>query len=171
VDFQRDEVDMAVRYGRGNWPGLRTSWLMAEDMFPVCSPLLQQGERPLRSPEDLAHHTLLHATVSREDWQLWLTAAGLPVSLATRRGLSFDQSFMAIQAAVEGLGVALGRTRFVEADIEAGRLVVPFDMVLPADAGFYIVAPEATADLPKIALFRDWLIGSVGPGAVAPPPP
>jgi LysR family transcriptional regulator, glycine cleavage system transcriptional activator len=117
------------------------------------------------------HHTLLHATVSREDWQLWLTAAGQPVSLATRRGLSFDQSFMAIQAAVEGLGVALGRTRFVEADIAAGRLIVPFDVVLPADAGFYIVAPEQTADTPKITLFRDWLIGSVAPGAVAPPPP
>ena len=133
---------MAVRYGRGTWPGLRTDWLMAEDMFPVCSPSLLTGRQPLRTPEDLAHHTLLHATVSREDWQLWLTAAGLPVSLATRRGLSFDQSFMAIQAAVEGLGIALGRTRFVEADIAAGRLVVPFDVVLPADAGFYIVAPE-----------------------------
>jgi len=171
VDFQREEVDIAVRYGRGAWPGLRAHWLMAEEIFPVCSPDLPRDERPLRTPDDLAFHTLLHTTTSREDWQLWLTAAGLPVSLATRRGLSFDQSFMAIQAAVEGLGVALGRTRFVEADIEAGRLVVPFDMVLPADAGFYIVAPEATADLPKIALFRDWLIGSVGPGAVAPPPP
>ena len=64
-----------------------------------------------------------------------------------------------------GLGVALGRTRLVEADIAAGRLVVPFDVVLPADAGFYIVAPEATADTPKIALFRDWLIGSVAPRA------
>jgi LysR family glycine cleavage system transcriptional activator len=144
---------------------------MAEGMFPVCSPELQQGEKPLLKPEDLEHHTLLHATASREDWQLWLTAVGLPMSLATRRGLSFDQSFMAIQAAVDGLGVALGRTRFVEADIAAGRLVVPFNVVLPADAGFYIVAPEATADTSKIALFRQWLIGSVEPGAVAPPPP
>ena len=143
--------------GRGHVPGVQ--------------PVAADRRVAAAHPEDLAHHTLLHATVSREDWQLWLTAAGLPVSLATRRGLSFDQSFMAIQAAVEGLGVALGRTRFVEADIAAGRLVVPFDVVLPADAGFYIVAPEATADLPKIALFRDWLIGSVAPGGVAPPPP
>ncbi|MBV9523691.1 MAG: hypothetical protein JO010_12905, partial [Alphaproteobacteria bacterium] len=170
VDFRREEVDMAVRYGRGNWPGLRAQWLMAEDIFPVCSPALLAGEKPLRRPEDLMHHTLLHATVSREDWQLWLTAAGLPAAFATRRGLSFDQSFMAIQAAVDGLGVALGRTRFVEADIAAGRLVVPFDVVLPAEAGFYIVAPEETADAPKIAMFRDWLIGSVAPGATAPPP-
>jgi LysR family transcriptional regulator, glycine cleavage system transcriptional activator len=161
VDFRREDVDMAVRYGRGSWPGLRAHWLMAEDIFPVCSPALLAQDKPLRCPEDLAHHTLLHATVSREDWQLWLTAAGLPVSMATRRGLSFDQSFMAIQAAVDGLGVALGRTRFVEADIAAGRLVVPFELVLPADAGFYIVAPEETADAPNIALFRDWLIGQV----------
>jgi len=161
---------MAVRYGRGNWPGLRAQWLMAEELFPVCSRALLNGAKPLRRPEDLAHHTLLHATVSREDWQLWLTAAGLPVSIASKRGLTFDESFMAVQAAVDGHGIAMGRTLYVEADIAAGRLVVPFDVVLPADAGFYIVAPEETADTPKIALFRDWLIGSVAPGSLAPPP-
>jgi LysR family transcriptional regulator, glycine cleavage system transcriptional activator len=170
VDFQREEIDMAVRYGRGDWPGLRAHWLMAEDIFPVCSPALLKGPNPLKRPEDLAHHTLLHATLSREDWQLWLTAAGLPTELAQRRGLTFDQSFMCIEAAIEGLGVALGRSAFVEADIAQGRLVVPFDVVLPAEAGFYIVAPEETADDPKIALFRDWLIKSVTPGAKAPPP-
>ena len=171
VDFRREEVDMAIRYGRGSWPGLRADWLMAEEFFPVCSPALLRGEKPLRRPADLERHTLLHATVSREDWQLWLTAAGLPTSLALRRGLSFDQSFMAIQAAIDGLGVALGRTPLVEADIAAGRLVVPFDVVLPDEAGFYIVAPEETADAPKIALVRNWLIASVTPGSRAPPPP
>lgn len=170
VDFNREAVDMAVRYGHGKWPGVRADWLMAEDMFPVCSPALLDGAHPLRGPQDLEHHTLLHATVSREDWQLWLTAAGLPATWATRRGLSFDQSFMATQAAMDGLGVALGRSNFVEDDIAAGRLVVPFDIVLPAQAGFYVVAPEANADAPKIKLFRDWLMQSVGPGAVAPPP-
>src|ERR1700686_1093912 len=87
VDFRREEVDMAVRYGHGSWPGLRANWLMAEHIFPGCSPLLLKDPRPLRRPEDLAHPTLLHTTVSREDWQLWLTAAGLPLSIATRRGL------------------------------------------------------------------------------------
>ena len=115
VDFQREEVDLAVRYGRGSWPGVRAQWLMAEDIFPVCSPALLNGAKPLRRPEDLAHHTLLHTTVLREDWQLWLTAAGLPVSLALRRGLSFDLSLMALQAAMDGLGVALGRSRLVDA--------------------------------------------------------
>jgi LysR family glycine cleavage system transcriptional activator len=167
VDFRREEVDMAVRYGHGNWSGLRAHWLMAEDIFPVCSPALLR-RKSLQRPEDLAHHTLLHATVAREDWQLWLTAAGQPVSLALRRGLTFDQSFMALQAAIDGLGVALGRSHLVEADLADGRLVVPFDLVLPADAGFYVVAPEETADMPKIALFRDWLMRSVAAGAERP---
>jgi LysR family transcriptional regulator, glycine cleavage system transcriptional activator len=164
VDFQREEVDMAVRYGRGNWSGLRTQWLMAEDVFPVCSPALMKGPKPLRRPEDLVHHTLLHTSVGREDWQLWLTAAGLPVSLALRRGLSFDQSVMALQAAMDGLGIALCKKSLVDAEIVAGRLVVPFDVVLPADAGYYVVAPEETADTRKITLFRDWLLRSVAEG-------
>jgi LysR family glycine cleavage system transcriptional activator len=166
VDFRRDEVDMAVRYGRGSWPGLRAHWLMAEHIFPVCSPSPPSDGKPLRRPEDLAHHTLLHTTVSREDWQLWLTASGLPISIAARRGLMFDQGFMAVQAAMEGLGVALGRTHLVEADIAAGRLIAPFDVVLPQDAGYYVVAPEATADTPKINLFREWLMQSATPGAL-----
>jgi LysR family transcriptional regulator, glycine cleavage system transcriptional activator len=161
VDFRREQVDMAVRYGRGNWPGLRADWLMAEDILPVCSPALLTGPKPLRRPEDLAHHTLLHASASREGWQLWLTAAGLPVSLAARRGLTFDQDFMTIQAAIDGLGVALGSTAYVEADVAAGRLVVPFAMKLPADAGFYVVVPEETADAPNVALLRNWLLDSV----------
>jgi LysR family transcriptional regulator, glycine cleavage system transcriptional activator len=169
VDFRRDEVDMAVRFGRGHWPGLRADWLMAEHIFPVCSPALLNSGKPLRRPQDLAHHTLLHTMVSREDWQLWLTAAGLPVSIAARRGLTFDQGFMAVQAATEGLGVALGRTHLVEADIAAGRLVAPFDMELPQDAGYYVVTPETTAEAPKIALFRQWLIASATPGALAQP--
>jgi LysR family transcriptional regulator, glycine cleavage system transcriptional activator len=165
VDFQREEVDMALRYGRGSWPGLRTQWLMAEDTLPVCSPALMSGPRPLRRPEDLVHHTLLHTSAcGREDWQLWLTAAGLPASLALRKGLSFDQGFLALQAAIDGLGIALSKRTLVDADIVAGRLVVPFDVILPADAGYYIVAPEETADTSKIALFRDWLLHSVTKG-------
>jgi LysR family glycine cleavage system transcriptional activator len=161
VDFAREEVDMAVRYGHGDWPGLRADWLMAEDLYPVCSPALLSGAKPLRRPEDLVHHTLLHTTLSRENWQLWLTAAGQPPALAQRRGLSFDDTMPAIEAAIAGLGVALVRTAYVAADLAAGRLVKPFDIVLPDQAGFYVVAPEASANTPKIARFRDWLIASM----------
>jgi LysR family glycine cleavage system transcriptional activator len=106
----------------------------------------------------------------RDDWRLWLTAAGLPVSIAAQRGLTFDMSFLAIQAAVEGLGVALGRQQLVEGDLAAGRLVAPFDTVLPQDAGYYVVTPEATADAPKIILFRNWLIASAASASLAEPP-
>ncbi len=170
VDFRREEVDVAVRYGHGSWPGLRAHWLMAERIFPVCSPALLKGARPLLDPGDLAHHTLLHTSVYRDDWELWLTAAGLPQAIAGRRGLTFDLGFMAIQAAIEGLGVALGRVHMVEADIAAGRLIAPFDTALPQDAGYYVVSPEATADSRKVALFRDWLIASATPGALAATP-
>src|ERR1700760_1946222 len=101
VDFRQDEVDIAVRYGRGHWPGVRARWLMAERVFPVCAPGLLNGPAPLRQPADLANHTLLHATVSRDDWRLWLTAAGLPVSIAARRRLAFDQTLLAIPGALE----------------------------------------------------------------------
>ena len=161
VDFRREEIDMAIRYGHGSWPGVRADWLMSEDIFPVCSPALLQGERALKRPEDLAQHTLIHNTGLREDWQLWLTAAGLPAAFAQKRGLVFSESFMALQAAIDGLGVALARTPFVEADLREGRLIAPFDLVLPDKAGFYVVAPEETADTPKIKLFRDWLVASV----------
>ena len=77
VDFQRDDVDAAIRYGRGHWPGLRADWLMADELFPVCSPALLTGDKPLRCPEDLADHTLLHTSSGNDDdWRLWLTAAG-----------------------------------------------------------------------------------------------
>ncbi|HWI27167.1 MAG TPA: transcriptional regulator GcvA [Stellaceae bacterium] len=168
VDFRREEVDLAIRYGRGSWPGLDARWLMAEDIFPVCSPAVLKSGKPLKRPQDLAQHTLIHGSLTREDWQLWLTAAGLPTALATRPGLTFDLSLMAIQAAIDGLGVALGRTPFVEADIAAGRLVVPFDVKLPAEAGYYVVAPEEAAETPKIAVFRDWLIGVAARSPVVP---
>jgi LysR family transcriptional regulator, glycine cleavage system transcriptional activator len=168
VDFRREEIDLAIRYGSGRWPGLRADWLMSEHMFPVCSPALLDGARPLGRPEDLAHHTLLHVNLYRDEWLLWLTAAGLPATLATRPGLTFDLGLMALQAAIDGLGVALGRTPFVANDIAAGRLVVPFDVVLPSEAGFYVVAPQQTADTQKIAQFRDWLISAASNSVTRP---
>src|SRR5215216_3308516 len=99
VDFQRDNVDAAIRYGRGQWAGLRADWLMADELFPVCSPSLLRGDKPLRSPQDLAHHTLLHSSGGYDDdWRLWLTAAGLPTNISQQPGLSFDLIFMTVQA-------------------------------------------------------------------------
>ncbi|BAL74101.1 transcriptional regulator GcvA [Bradyrhizobium cosmicum] len=161
VDFQRDNVDAAIRYGRGQWPGLRADWLMADELFPVCSPSLLRGDKPLRKPEDLRGHPLLHTSnANSDDWRLWLTAAGLPVDIARQPGITFDMIFMTIQAAIDGIGVAMGRTSYVQDDIAKGRLVVPFKIALPADAGFYLVAPEGRREAPKLAAFRTWMIAA-----------
>jgi LysR family transcriptional regulator, glycine cleavage system transcriptional activator len=161
VDFRSGDVDAAIRYGRGNWAGLRADWLMADEMFPVCSPVLLQGDKPLRCPEDLANFALLHSSGGYDDdWRLWLTAAGLPADISKQPGLTFDLILMTVQAAIDGIGVAMGRTSYVQADIAKGRLVVPFKIALPTDAGFYLVSPEAKADPPKLRAFRQWLIAS-----------
>jgi LysR family glycine cleavage system transcriptional activator len=167
VDFKSGDVDAAIRYGRGQWPGLRADWLMDDQLFPVCSPALLTGDKPLRCPEDLAAHTLLTTSGGYDDdWRLWLTAAGQPD--IARPGLSFDLIFMTIQAAIDGLGVAMGRTSYVEADIAKGRLVVPFKIKLPDDWGFYLVSPKATADSPKLAAFRHWLTAATRGGQARP---
>jgi LysR family transcriptional regulator, glycine cleavage system transcriptional activator len=161
VDFQRDNVDAAIRYGRGQWPGLRADWLMADELFPVCSPSLLRGDKPLRCPEDLKSHMLLHTSnANSDDWRLWLTAAGLPADIARQPGITFDMIFMTIQAAIDGIGVAMGRTSYVSDDIAKGRLVVPFRIALPADAGFYLVSPEGRREAPKLAAFRQWMIAA-----------
>ena len=126
VDFKSGDVDAAIRYGRGQWPGLHADWLMADQLFPVCSPALLTGDKPLRRPEDLADRTLLHSSGGYDDdWRLWLTAAGLPPDISKQPGLTFDLIFMTVQAAIDGIGVAMGRTSYVETDIAKGRLAVP----------------------------------------------
>jgi LysR family glycine cleavage system transcriptional activator len=162
IDFKSGDVDAAIRYGRGHWPGVRADWLIADQLFPVCSPALLAGKKPLRKPEDLADHVLLHSIAGNDDdWRLWLTAAGLPANLSKQPGVTFDLAFMTVQAAIDGIGVAIGRTSYVEADIAKGRLVVPFKITLPADAGFYLVSPAGKADPPKLKAFREWLTASV----------
>ncbi|HLZ05596.1 MAG TPA: transcriptional regulator GcvA [Bradyrhizobium sp.] len=165
VDFKSGDVDAAIRYGRGHWPGLRAEWLMADEVFPVCSPALIAGNRPLRMPEDLREHVLLHTSGNGDDWRQWLTAAGLPADISKLRGITFDMAFMTVQAAIDGIGVAMGRTSYVQDDIAKGRLVVPFDIALPADAGFYLVTPEGAMEPPKLKAFRQWLLTSAKNGS------
>lgn len=161
VDLAREGMDLAIRYGRGRWPGLRAERLsMSDDFFPVCSPTLLRGPVPLRTPADLASHTLLYVEYERYEWQSWLDAAGVPG--VVKNGLTFDVAYMALQAAIVGLGVALGYRPYVAADIAAGRLAAPFEMFMPAAAGFdaYVVYSEATVLTPDASVFRDWLLTS-----------
>ncbi len=160
TDFQRDDVDLVVRYGKGVWDGVHTVRMMTEDIYPVCSPALVVGPRALRQPEDLRHHTLLHDD-AEVDWAMWLLAAGM-ADIESAHGPFFTDSAMVIQAAIAGQGVALARGALAADDIAAGRLVKPFDFVIPAEYAYYILGLEANRDRPKIAAFRDWLLEEAG---------
>lgn len=164
VDLAREEVDVAVRFGSGVYPGLQTDQLFEEEVFPVCSPQLLEALKPLREPADLRHHTLIHEDWQAQagswpDWASWLLAAGI-TDIDPSRGMRFRQVALAIQAAVEGQGVALGQTSLVGDDLAAGRLVRPFDLSLkgPARFAYYLVSPRATADRPLVKAFREWML-------------
>lgn len=156
VDFRKGAIDAAIRYGRGDWKGLQADFLMSDEIFPVCSPALA---KTLSTPADLARHTMLQVSgVTADDWSTWLSAAGQPLQLAEGPRLTFDLAMMAVQAAVDGQGVCIGRSTYVEDDLRAGRLVVPFDLRLKDEAGFYLVTPRETAQAKKIVAFRTWLL-------------
>lgn len=156
VDFASEDVDMAVRHGEGVWPELHVARLCREELFPACSPRLLEGTHPLRTPADLRHHALLHLD-HRQDWQKWLAAAGID-GVDLSRGVVFNQASMAIRAAVDGQGVALARTALAALLLLESRLVRPFPLALPVPYAYYIVCPKATAERPKIALMRNWLL-------------
>jgi LysR family glycine cleavage system transcriptional activator len=155
VDLARGQVDLAIRYGNGNWPGLRAEQWMTEDIFPVCSPDLVGGPVPLRTPADLRHQTLLHDDM-RVNWRVWLDAAGVE-GVDAETGPGFTDSRLVLQAAIGGHGVALARSLLVADDLAAGRLVRPFEVALPAGYAYYIVTAPEDWDRPKVRAFREWL--------------
>lgn len=160
ADFEHDDIDLAIRWGAGNYPGLASYRFMTEELFPICSPaLVKEGPHPLRRPEDLRYHTLLHDDI-RTDWRMWLTAAGVE-GVDVERGPRFNYSNMVQQAAIEGQGVALGRSSLAHDALEQGLLVRPFDFTLPGEYAYYIVCPTYATGWPKVIAFREWLFSEV----------
>jgi LysR family glycine cleavage system transcriptional activator len=156
VDFAREDVDLAIRHGDGTWPALHATRLCEEEIFPVCSPLLLKGRRALKAPADLAHHALLHVN-DASHWNGWLRHFRVK-GVDGARGMVLNQASMAIDAAIQGQGVAMARTALAAWDLLGGRLVRPFRQALAAPFAMWIVCPRATAELPKIATFRQWLL-------------
>jgi LysR family glycine cleavage system transcriptional activator len=163
VDFDRDEVDVAIRFGAGKYPGLGVEYLMGEEVFPVCAPSLLEGEHPLKLPEDLQHHHLLHDGTLQfgdltPDWRMWLQAAGVE-NVNPNYGMTLRPGSMVVEAAIEGQGVALGRRSLVANDLATGRLVRPFALSLPVSSFSHWLAykPEAIRR-PKVKAFRDWIM-------------
>jgi LysR family glycine cleavage system transcriptional activator len=175
ADFEREEVDVAIRHGCGTYEGLRGDLLMREDFFPVCSPtLLARGPR-LQEPADLSQHILLHQqnvltrnerdqSVDQLDWASWLAKIGAS-GIDAQRGLYFSFSHMTLQAAAAGQGVALASSAYLGDDLETGRLVRPFgDLSVRGPDGFFIVCPHLTADREKVVVFRSWALKEVASG-------
>lgn len=161
LDFTRNDYDLAIRFGRGHYPDLHAEMCLAVNVFPVCSPALMEGPHPLREPSDLRHHTLLHdastyADASNPHWATWLRHAGVE-DIDASRGLSFTPSHLVINAAIDGLGVALAKDGWVGQDLAQGRLVRPFDISLPVESAYYMLFPSHRAKDVRIATFADWL--------------
>jgi DNA-binding transcriptional LysR family regulator len=157
LDHGEGKVDAEIRYGWGDWPKHEAVLLLREEIFPVCAPKLAAA---LSSPDGLRASDLLHVPGYAEDWDAWLAHAGVP-GIDTSQGASFDQSIMAIRAAIEGKGVLLGRSALVEREIAAGLLVAPFGNRLQSSGGYWFLTPARKARAAKVDAFRDWLLNMV----------
>lgn len=162
VGFSPEEGDVGIRFGSNNFPGCRVVKLFEEEVFPVCAPMLLEGENPIREPADLLHHTLLHHVQHEIDksypsWATWLRSYGLKVD-GDLPGPHISPHWMLLEAAAAGQGVAMAKATVVEADLVSGRLVRLFDDAVHVGQAYWLIAPEETADKPKIRTFRDWLV-------------
>ena len=165
IDYERDNLDIGVRYGMGDYPGLIVEKLLDSAATPVCNPNLLEGPYKLDDPEDLANFTLLHDDSpllgeTDADWAMWLMAAGAP-QVDASHGLRFDSASSCMNAAVEGVGVALGRTALIDKDIAEGRLIRLFELSLPSNFGYYVAYPKQSRNKPKVMIFRDWLFEEI----------
>lgn len=164
VDFVAQGVDIGVRYGAGIWPGLTAEKLMDEEIYPVCSPALAKQFGKRQRPADLADQTLIHDLSMDSDagfpsWSAWLKKAGVAKAAATR-GTRINNSAAVLQAAIDGRGIALARSAMAHDDVAAGRLLRLFPQVeYSSTLAYYIVYRPECAALPRLAAFRDWLLG------------
>ena len=167
VDFALQEVDIGVRYGSGTWAGLMSEKLMEEEMYPVCSPQLLQGKKPL----DLTQETLIHdrsmdGYIGFASWSDWLKQAGLTeenlTKIDTSRGMQINNSAAVLQAVINGHGIALARSVMADDDIAAGRLVRLFpEVTFISPLAYYVVYQPKSVNMIKIKAFRDWLFEEV----------
>jgi LysR family transcriptional regulator, glycine cleavage system transcriptional activator len=145
-----------IKLGHGNWDGLRSEPLFEADLIPVCAPALAKS---VRTPKHLAKFELLRVAHAAEDWPRWLAAAGIDgVSAA---GPMFEFYGQALQAAADGLGVAIGIRPYIDDDLRAGRLVAPFPQTVPKGSRWWLIYDAARADEPAFGTFRDWLLAEV----------
>ncbi len=162
TDFSMADADLAIRYGRGQYDGLKSEKLLDETVLPVCSPRLLEGDGALSRPEDLRHHTLIHDESSENDpscpdWASWLRAHGVS-GVDGLRGPRFNQAILVIEAAAAGRGVALAKRAIAASDLAAGRLVAPFAQgSTQIDFGYWLVWPKGRHLTPDVRAFIKWI--------------
>lgn len=157
VDFEREDIDAAIRLGDGTWPSVKAYPLVKNELTPVCSPRLLIKEPCRINPESLTNKTLLHSLARPDDWANWLKAAGAN-TVSAYSGLKYESSVLAYQAAIEGQGFAIAQLVLVQQDLAAGRLVTPFDLSLDMQGvTYYLVCPLGKAETAELKIFREWL--------------
>ncbi len=167
VDFEREDIDAAIRLGQGDWPKVHADRLVPNQLLPVCSPSLVQRNGPFDSPENLARETLLHTLARADDWANWLDAVGAN-EIDAYGGLQYESSVLSYQAAIEGHGFAMAQKVLVESDLAEGRLVAPFEFCLEMGANtYYLVFPINKVESPELTVFRDWLQNACAAGEKA----
>lgn len=162
VNFDAENIDAAIRYGKGNWPGLDAQLLGNETVFPVCSPAYAEHNN-LTTPANLTHAILFHAEIE-EDWMAWFRKADIP-NVKIPRGPSLGDDAAILQAAIDGQGVALGRSVLVADDLAVGRLIAPFDIKLAASYGYWLVTPAQTHPSANLIDVKEWIQDEFGKSA------
>ena len=156
IDFEHSDTDMAIYFGDGRWKGVEALFMRNSAIKPVCSPLLLE-EGKLTKLEDLKNHTLIHVSSRTQEWHQLLRQEGISWS-RDQKSLTFSNTSLALNAAMEGLGVALSDSQLIEREVQYGQLVQPFDMVLQSARNFYLVYSNKRQPTFGMESFRDWLM-------------
>lgn len=162
IETWLDDSDVAILYGHGHYPDLDVHRLLQLSITPICSPKLLSGEHPLRTPEDLKHHMLLHDDTGdmydgESFWEVWLNAAGVS-GVDAKRGARFSHAVLAFEAAIDAVGVVASMPSLAAEELASGKLVMPFELKVPLDSAYYLVCEPHAKTRPAVAAFRDWLI-------------
>jgi DNA-binding transcriptional LysR family regulator len=155
------DVDVAIRMSDAERPGNNWVRLVQETLIPVCSPSLKRELLKLSKDEVLARGPLIKATAASSDWEQWLKATGTPGPPNMDAGLRVDTVQMGLDAAMHGLGIALGRHPLIDADIETGKLVPAIDEAAPSGLWYWMVTKDTTFDHPEVKLFRNWMLSEL----------
>lgn len=160
LDFNHERIDVAIRFGFGNWPGARSEPLMSEELQVVCSPRVMDGPYPLTDYEQLKRHTLIAHSTRPGTWNHWLQAVGASPEGLTR-GVRLEHFYMVLQAVKSGIGIGLLPSYLAADDVESGSIIAPFPVRVVSPGGYYFVTPLDKIDLPRVQAFRRWVLNQV----------